>query len=431
MMISAHFAVADAIGQAGRLCRCVARSPGTARHKGETMEPGHCVAPQSLPPPRDAEHVAPRTPGKRTPARLFYLTAGERKASMIFEALEARYLSPTVAYEHDAKSFIFRIANATHVWTEAFELPRVPRYLKLIHQWWNVAAFFRRAGRASHFDLCICEGIQFNLMMPYLRRLEVCRRFVYYSQDWFPSAPFLQRLDRFCVKHTDETWDICERTGEGRRAHWSEAPVTRTQPPLFQPVASLHKRLDDAALRCIYVGGLRSDVGLDLIIKAMGMASREGMRVHLDILGRDVDKGVREKLAGLAREEGVAGDVDFLGFVDTQAMVNLLARASCGLAVFTGGLKNYSNWAIIGKVREYIENGVPVIISRDNPMADELTRSGAGFAVGDSADEILGALRLLSKQGAAAAYCQNAHRLAQQKASPAQLYDSIDRALGR
>jgi hypothetical protein len=368
---------------------------------------------------------------ERLPYKVLYITAGERKSTMIRRVLEARYESVTMVYEHGDGQFSFAVIRAGLPVFQRYSLVALPRYLQLACQWVMVLIHVIRSGWWSPFDVCVSEGMQFSVLAPFCRRLGVIRRWVYYAMDWFPNRPLLQKLDRRCVRTADETWDIAWPVGEARRhagsvARRGQEPIVME--PLYEPKGADVYRpvLDDA--HCCYVGGLRSDVGLPLVLSALALLRQRGSRVCLDVIGREVTPGLEKALIDLAARRGVSDQVVFHGFVTTEKMADLLSRSLCGLALFTGGPANYSNLAVVGKVREYLESALPVIISRANAMSDTLVTRQAGIAVNDDAEEVADALAfLLADPVRASAFSRNAHRIAKERSDPAALYAAIDR----
>jgi len=78
--------------------------------------------------------------------------------------------------------------------------------------------------------------------------------------------------------------------------------------------------------RCLYVGRLADNKGLDSLLRAAAVARRSGARLTLRLVGPDVD-GKRSSLEALAQSLGIAADVAFLGEVGEEALLREYAGA--------------------------------------------------------------------------------------------------------
>jgi len=362
------------------------------------------------------------------PLSVFYVTGGERIADIIFRALSCRYHRVTVGYE-DGNSFSFRYAESGCHGKDTFSLPPVPRYIKLLYQWTRVAVRLVKSG--GTWQIVISEGIQFAMLAPILKLCGVSGRFVFYAQDWWPVNPIIQLLDRFCVAATDETWNRTSRIAQGRQQRWGRvlSVADRVVPVLFGPRSPRQWTFDRNDMRCCYVGGIRGDVGLEWVIRAFAQLRSEGIVLNLDIVGKPICVRAWERLHALGLELGISEQIHWHGFLPTDEMLSIVQMAACGLAIFPGGDSNYSNWAFAGKAREYLEAGIPVVISRASAMADEIVERRAGVAVDDSAESVLQALRqLFGDPERLMQMRQNAYSLACEKASPHRLYAAIEQA---
>jgi len=364
------------------------------------------------------------------PLSVFYVTGGERIADIIFRALSCRYHRVAVGYEH-GNSFSFLYAESGCHRKDTFTLPPLPRYLKLLYQWTRVAVRLLRWSGGDPWQIVVSEGIQFSMLAPLLKRCKGSGRFIFYSQDWWPVNPIIQLLDRFCVAVTDETWNLTPRIVEGRQQRWGRvlSGADRVVPIVFGPQSPREWRFNRNDIRCCFVGAIRPNVGLEWVLWALTQLRSEGIVVNLDIVGKPVCTRTWERLHTLGRQLGISEQIHWHGFLPTEQMLSILQTAACGFAIFPGGYSNYSNWTYAGKVFEYLEGGIPVVISRANFLADEIVERQAGIPVDDSAESVLQALRqLFGNPEDLIRLRQNAYKFACEKAKPDQLYAAIEQA---
>ncbi len=370
--------------------------------------------------------------GKLLPLSIFYLTGNERRAEIVFRALAGRYHHVCVPYEH-GRMFSYKISDGSGTVESFFRLPKIPRYCQLLYQWGRLSLFCLSRVRRP-WDVCVVEGIQFALLAPLLRAVGVFRNVVYYAQDWFPNANFIQRLDRYCYDHADRVWNLTDKIRQGRNIRWGgkiRADEITLVEPMYGPVSRDDTEYGNITNRCCYLGGIRRNVGMDIVIRALSLLKRQGIDIHCDIVGKEIDRGLLCQLRELACKEGIVDHVNFHGFVSGEKMKEILWASSCGLGIFTGGDHNYSNWTVPGRVKEYMENGIAIVISRANSLAEELVRHRCGFAVDDNPASVAEALRFFCcNQAIAKEYGKNAHKLAEEKSNPMRVFEAIEEITG-
>ena len=104
--------------------------------------------------------------------------------------------------------------------------------------------------------------------------------------------------------------------------HWSKLRVVHcgVDPAVYTPAS----RDDDGRFRVLSVGRLVPAKGHGVLLEAAALAARNGVRLHLTIVG---DGPRRERLAALARELGIAEHVTFAGAVSQDALPAMFAAA--------------------------------------------------------------------------------------------------------
>jgi colanic acid/amylovoran biosynthesis glycosyltransferase len=104
--------------------------------------------------------------------------------------------------------------------------------------------------------------------------------------------------------------------------HWSKLRVVHcgVDPAVYTPAS----RDDDGTFRVLSVGRLVPAKGHGVLLEAAALAARNGVRLHLTIVG---DGPRRERLAALARELGIAEHVTFAGAVSQDALPAMFAAA--------------------------------------------------------------------------------------------------------
>lgn len=354
-------------------------------------------------------------------------------AERFFEALSQRYRRVCIPYMQFDQRFDYLVSEDGVKSATGFRLPRLPRYLMLLYMWTRVYLFLLKYARKRKIDVLVSLGMQSVLMYPMLRLFSACRSYVYYAGDWFPNQKWPQCLDRLCVRLSEETWNVRPGVAEARRTLWPACPSGRSVnvDVLYGVVGPFRRKPVLDRPYCCYLGGVRDDIGLDLAVEALAELKRKGITLGLKVIGKVVSDRIVEDTKSRCRSSGVSGQVEFLGVIDDESLPSLLDDCICGLAIFTGGKNNYSNWTTPGKVKRYLEGGVPVILSKDNIMVQEVVSRQAGLAVNDSSEDLTDALSLFLKTPETVVeYSRNAYELAKEKTSPQGWYDAIEGLAG-
>jgi glycosyltransferase involved in cell wall biosynthesis len=140
----------------------------------------------------------------------------------------------------------------------------------------------------------------------------------------------------------------------------------------------------------LFLGRLSWKKRIDLLIDAVAL----GAGARLLVAGPD-DERLRARLERQARTAGVAERIDFLGEVGGADRAALLHGATALALVSTA--ENFGNAAL-----EAMACGVPVVVSPEIGLADEIRRSGCGAVVDADPVAIAAALGELAADPAAA-----------------------------
>jgi glycosyltransferase involved in cell wall biosynthesis len=149
------------------------------------------------------------------------------------------------------------------------------------------------------------------------------------------------------------------------------------------------------ALSLIYVGGLDSKRGVEVVIKALPKLAAELRDVLFIVAGRGTGEPV---LHATAKELGVNDHVMFLGWVDPAAVPTLIAAADIGIVPHYA--TEHTNTTIPNKIYDYMVQGKPVIVSTAKNLQDivEQTHCGRVFRDRDPEDLARAVLSLENPQ---------------------------------
>ncbi len=294
---------------------------------------------------------------------------------------------------------------------------------------WLMVSYLLSKVRGLRFDVSIAEGIPGSFALLAYKWFGGTRQVVYYAQDWFTSKPLLQVLDKVLGRLCDATWSLTEYIHISRHLGGSSVGKTKylVVPPIYDPHIEDIPTVSSSPRRICYLGSIRRDVGIDLAIRILASLKSDGIEVVLDLVGAPMDSRILDELRKQVDESGVQQQVVVHGFLDTASMREVLTGCICGLALFPGGSSNYSNYTIPGKVREYLECGVPVLSTGSNAFAEELLSHKIGFVVDYSFEWLRRAIGLLaSNHDVYLEYARNALEYAKEHSSGDGYYLAIE-----
>ncbi len=195
-----------------------------------------------------------------------------------------------------------------------------------------------------------------------------CFPAVHWLRDRLRYARIARAVDRASAVTACSRWMQRALASQGIVAEWAPMPV---QPPSAGFVRAPAR---DPVVVC--VGRLAREKGVDTLLRALLLARAESPSLRLRIVG---DGPLRPALEGLARDLGIAGAVEFTGWLPFPQVERAMADA-WALAVPSRWAEPFGLTALEAVVRR-----VPVIASATGGLAEtvEAGVSGALFPNGD------------------------------------------------
>jgi glycosyltransferase involved in cell wall biosynthesis len=170
---------------------------------------------------------------------------------------------------------------------------------------------------------------------------------------------------------------------EATRLEAFGARVTTATLPLPVPVdpavgdrVAFRERLEVEAdaFVVLFLGRIDPKKGIDILIRAVALCARNTPELILAVVGAG-DAAYEQELVALARSTGLVPRVRFLGFADPQVRAD--AFAGSDLFALTSRYENFG-MAVV----EAMHAGVPVLVSGDVFLADDISTWGAGHVCG-------------------------------------------------
>lgn len=253
-----------------------------------------------------------------------------------------------------------------------------------------------------------------------LKKLGRINKVVYYCQDYFQDRfkdpvlnNFYFQLDKFCVRYSDETWNVSAAMVEAReRKMGMRREVYNRQFTVpggiwFRKVKRVPFPKVDRQ-KIVYRGTLLDWQGVDLAIKAMPFIIKKIRGARLEIIGGGPEE---IKLKNLAKKLKVEKSVLFHGLItDRQKMEEMLRNASLGVATFnTRILDDKVKNGDPGKIKDYMVMGMPVITTDALYYHQRIIDKKCGIVVDYNPKQFADSvIKLLSDKSLLKIYRQNA-----------------------
>lgn len=218
-----------------------------------------------------------------------------------------------------------------------------------------------------------------------------------YVTGSYTVSPLKQRairaLENYCIRRADRVVSVGELLAELRRREVGrEVLLVPNGADIALFTLARDRRPHPPTL--IYVGSVLAWAGVDLTISALVRIRKEIRDARLLVVGHSTPE-YQALLNTLCEEDGVREHVLFLGKRTHKEVVDFLAEADIGMAVFRPvELRKY---AFSLKIIEYMAAGLPVITTVGTQSERVVVQHGCGLAVEYSPEAIAEAALLLLK----------------------------------
>lgn len=229
-----------------------------------------------------------------------------------------------------------------------------------------------------------------------LRFLTRVDRVIYYVIDYVPQRfsnkllnDIYHRIEKFCAKYCDWTWNLSPRMIEARRKKWHmDFPhqLVVWHGVNFARIKRVpFENINETEI--LYMGTLLKKQGVQLVIESLPFIIKKAPKVRLTIIG----KGPYEReLKKLVDKLSLEKYVDFLGYIPShQEVENRIARAAITIALYDRKHDDFSYYSDPGKIKTYLGAGVPVVMTDVPYVAREVEKARCGFIVQYKRDELV------------------------------------------
>lgn len=251
-----------------------------------------------------------------------------------------------------------------------------------------------------------------------LRKINVCRKVIFWSIDFVPHNRFNQswknkiyrKVNILAVKNADEVWDLSPRMIEGRRKFLGldKKSYKSHRLVLSGMWSSRIKKIsykDCEKNTLVFMGHLLSKQGVDMVIRMIPEILKQIPNFKFKIIGGG---SYEKELITLARKLSVEKYCHFMGIKVGRPLEKKIAKSAVAIAPYVKTSDSYTYYADPGKVKYYLACGVPILLTDLPWNAKEIEEKKCGIIISDKGDDLVEKLLVLMSPKTNQQYRRNA-----------------------
>lgn len=221
-----------------------------------------------------------------------------------------------------------------------------------------------------------------------LKKIGKVRKVVYYTIDYVPVRfqnsllnNLYHLLDRWCLTHADQTWNVSPRIAEGRESirglklhiynKQVVVPIGVWMDKVKRlPFEKIHKQ------QLLFIGNLLEKQGVQIVIDAIPHIIKQIPGFHFLIVGGgEYENSLRSQVRNLKLEKYVT----FTGWIKNRAQIDsIMADSALAIAMYDKNTDNFTYYADPTKLKDYMSAGLPILLTDVPYNAKEIEQSGCG-----------------------------------------------------
>lgn len=222
-----------------------------------------------------------------------------------------------------------------------------------------------------------------------LRAVGVVKKVVYYTIDFVPvryNVALLNKLylwlDKTAVIHSDSVWNLSSKM-TSEREKYGLSPVYRSKQVVVpmgtegnvSPVPFAEIKRNHIA----HMGHLVSKHGIRLLLQSLPSIRKKIPKAHIDILGGGEEEAA---LKTFVKDHSLSDAVTFHGYIKSHdELLTKLSHCALGVAPYEDREDSYIRNSDPGKVKAYLDAGLPVVVTKVPEVWKELEKYNAGIGI--------------------------------------------------
>lgn len=231
-----------------------------------------------------------------------------------------------------------------------------------------------------------------------LKKLGRVKKVVYYVIDYNPHRfknPLMNKIyhkiDQYCVKKCDETWNLSVRMKEGREKYFNFSGGNQITVPIGVWFDRVKPGQNKSKMKKLaFMGHILKKQGVQYIISAIPQILKKVPNFRFEVIGGGE---YLPELVKQAKKLKVEKYIKFYGFVESHEKVEkLLSTSDVAVAMYEkydeDGNLSFTYFADPGKLKSYLAGGLPIILTDVSHNAKEIERLGCGKIITTDKNEI-------------------------------------------
>ncbi len=237
----------------------------------------------------------------------------------------------------------------------------------------------------------IVEGYLYGSLVALFIHLKIYKKMFYFSGDWlykaktkhffsFIANSFVYKyLDYYANKKAARVINLTSLIQEKRGELWGEECITNN---VHIPIPFVvHRNLEFHTVkkknRVLFLGHIRVDSAIDKIVDAIN--TMQNKSILLTFIGRENEETLTIKK--YCNKIGMKDNVEFYGYVEREGLAKIVDEAFCGFNLVSSK-GSYTEFTIPAKTMDYIQYGIPVIVSANlGVIIEEIKRYRLGIVL--------------------------------------------------
>lgn len=271
----------------------------------------------------------------------------------------------------------------------------------------------------EQFDLWVGVDSLNAFLGVLLHNLGKVKKVVFYTIDYVPrrfksdALNFIyHKLDKFCLRNADETWNVSARIAEGREKHHGLSRNVYNKQKVV-PIGVWYDKVKRVPFnevkkhQLIFVGNLLEKQGVQLVLEAMPEILKQISDFHFLIIGGGE---YEERLHSIVRQMHLENYVTFTGWVkDRTKLDGLMADSAVAVALYDNAQEHFTYYADPTKIKDYLSVGLPIVLTDVSHNAQDIHRRQCGILVDyDKVSVAKAVISLMQDEGRLERYRSNA-----------------------
>ena len=254
--------------------------------------------------------------------------------------------------------------------------------------------------------VCLTENAWVGAVFGIARKIGLCKTFIYCTGDWLANQGdkgFLSRLannylfvfmDYIAVTTCDLVDSYSKLCNEARERYWGRKLARNTYTRYPPPINLYAKTISSKRTNICFLGQVRKDSGLDLILPLLPELHRD-IGAKLKIIG-PYSTIERTRIEETVKSLGLEIFVELYDFLPLDELQEVMKDCFCGINLITTA-DSYSSFAVPGKFIQYLQMKIPILATQNNGIVDVIKENNLGVIIEPSASLILSSLLNLYK----------------------------------